>query len=165
MNLEPMRPLFRKVLLVLLGLLLLAQFIQPDRAVPAIDPARDMLSVTNAPPDIRQLVVGTCYDCHSYATNYPWYAYVAPMSFIVQDHINEGREHLNFSLWDKYAGSEEAGEAGEELLECEMPPGYYRLMHGHARLTDADKQKLVAWFSTNLAGGGGDAAGEEEEHE
>jgi hypothetical protein len=90
------------------------------------------------------------------------------MSYLVQDHITEGREHLNFSLWDKYAGSEDAGEAGEVLQEGEMPPAYYRLMHGHARLSETDKQKLVAWFTTNLGGegGGGEAsgpAGEEED--
>jgi len=156
----------RRLLLVLGALLLIAQFFQPDRSVPAFDPGDDMLAVTKAPTDIQQLVIGACYDCHSYRTQYPWYGYVAPMSYLVQDHINEGREHLNFSLWSKYAASEEAGEAAEELQEGEMPPGYYRLMHGHARLSDADKGKLVAWLQANLAGGegaGGDAGGHEEE--
>ena len=152
----------RRILLFLLGILLLAQFIQPDRTAPAPDPARDMLTITNAPADIQQLVVGACYDCHSHRTEYPWYGYITPMSFLVQDHINEGREHLNFSLWDKYAGSEEAGEAAEELQEGEMPPGYYRLMRGHGRLSDADKQKLVAWMNANLGTGGhGDRGGKE----
>ena len=155
-----MRPLFKKILLGLLGLLLIAQFFQPDRSAPAADPAVDMLAMTNAPQDIRDLVKGACYDCHSYTTDYPWYAYVAPMSFIVQDHIVEGREHLNFSQWDKYATDKHAGEAGKELEEGEMPPGYFRLMHGHGRMSDADKQKLVAWFNANL--GGGEAGGEEE---
>jgi hypothetical protein len=145
-----MRPLFKKILLGLLGLLLIIQFFQPDRSAPAADPARDMLAMTNAPQDIRDLVTGACYDCHSHATDHPWYAYVAPMSFIVQDHINEGREHLNFSLWDKFATDKHASEAGHELEEGEMPPGYYRLMHGHGRMSDADKQKLVAWFNANL---------------
>ena len=140
----------RSILLLLLGILLLAQFIQPDRSAPAADPARDMLTVTNAPADIRQLVVGACYDCHSHRTEYPWYGYITPMSFIVQDHINEAREHLNFSLWDTFAGSEEAGEAAEDLQEGEMPPGYYTLVHGEARLSDGDRNKLVAWLNANL---------------
>jgi hypothetical protein len=160
-----MRPLLKKILLGLLGLLLIAQFFQPDRSAPAADPAVDMLAMTNAPHDIRDLVTGACYDCHSYTTDYPWYAYVSPMSFIVQDHINEGREHLNFSLWDKFATDKHAREAGKELEEGEMPPGYYRLMHGHGRMGDADKQKLVAWFNANLGsvdGGGGEATEAEE---
>lgn len=144
----------RRWLAILLALVGLAQFIQPDRSVPAIDPDRDMLAVTGAPADIRELVIGACYDCHSYSTRYPWYGYVTPLSFIVQDHINEGREHLNFSVWDRYAASEDVGEAAEVLLEGEMPPGYYRLMHGHARLAHADERKLVAWFSANMPGEG-----------
>ena len=156
----------KRIIRVLVVLFLLSQFIQPDRTAPAADPANDMLSALNAPADIQQLVIGACYDCHSYKTGYPWYGYITPMNFIVQDHIDEGREHLNFSLWNKYAGSEEAGEAGEELQEGEMPPGYYRLMHAHGRLSDADKQKLAAWFNTNVPGGEGTAgSGTEEEHE
>lgn len=158
-----MRPLFKKILLGLLGLLLIAQFFQPDRSAPVADPAVDMLAMTNAPQDIRDLVTGACYDCHSYTTDYPWYAYVAPMSFIVQDHIVEGREHLNFSQWDKYATDKHAAEAGKELEEGEMPPGYYRLMHGHGRMSDADKQKLVAWFNANLGSEGSTSEAQEGE--
>ncbi|MBK6628894.1 MAG: heme-binding domain-containing protein [Flavobacteriales bacterium] len=141
----------------------MAQLFQPDRSAPTADPALDMLAMTNAPPDIRDLVTGACYDCHSYTTDHPWYAYVAPLSFIVQDHINEGREHLNFSLWDTYATDKHAGEAGKVLQDGEMPPGYYRLMHGHGRMSDADKQKLVAWFNTNLGSEGGGGMGTEAE--
>jgi len=164
-----MRSKRKKFMLAMAAVLLLIQFIQPDRSTPASDPVNDMLEVTKAPGDIRQLVVGACYDCHSYRTTYPWYGYVTPMSFIVQQHINEGREHLNFSLWDRYAASEEAGEAGEELQEGEMPPGYYRLMHAHARLSDAEKQQLATWFNTHGRGrgeerDGGVPAREDDEH-
>lgn len=156
--------MIKRILYILLGVLAVAQFFQPDRSAPAADPTRDMLAMTNAPQDIRDLVTGACYDCHSHTTDYPWYAYVAPMSFIVQDHINEGREHLNFSLWDKYATDKHAAEAGKELQEGEMPPGYYRLMHGHGRMSDANKQKLVAWFNANLGSEGeGGMASEAEE--
>ena len=155
----------KRVLIIAGGVLLLAQFIQPDRTAPAADPARDMLTITNAPADIRQLVTGACYDCHSHASTYPWYGYVTPVNFIVQHHINEGREHLNFSLWDKFAGSEDAGECGEVLQEGEMPPNYYRLMHAHARLSTADQQKLVAWFNANIPGGEGGGGGAKHEED
>lgn len=166
---EKPEDMFKRLLPIALAVLAVAQFIQPDRSAPPVVPSQDMLTMTNAPADIQGLVTGACYDCHSYTTDYPWYGYITPMNFIVQDHINEGRDHLNFSLWDKYAGSEEAGEAGEELQEGEMPPGYYRLMHGHGRLADADKKRLVAWFKANMTGGeGGESergAGKEEHEE
>lgn len=147
----------RRTLLILAILVLVAQLVQPDREVPEVDTRRDMLVMTNAPDDIRQLVVGACYDCHSYGTDHPWYAYVTPVNFIVQHHVNEGREHLNFSLWDIYSGSDDAGEAAEVLQEGEMPPGYYRLMHAHGRLSDAERESLATWFSMNMKGGGEDA--------
>lgn len=162
--------MLKRILLFVLGPFVLVQFIQPDRSVPPIDPAKDMLAITQAPADIQQLVVGACYDCHSYRTNYPWYGRLTPVNFIMQDHITEGREVLNFSLWDRYAGSEAAGENAETIQEGKMPPDYYRSMHGHGDLNAAQRQRLIAWFnSVPGAEGSSDAAsskvGEEEEED
>ncbi|MFN3874334.1 MAG: heme-binding domain-containing protein [Flavobacteriales bacterium] len=162
--------MLKRILIILLAAFLVAQFFRPDRDVPAIDPAQDMLAMTGAPQEIRSLVIGACYDCHSHATDYPWYAHITPVNFIMQHHINEGREHLNFSRWDKFAGSKHAGECGEVIQEGEMPPMYYRLMHRHGRLSDAQKQQLLTWFAANLKGGeGGKGAapegGEEEDED
>lgn len=157
--------MIKRILLIALGIFLVAQLIQPDRSVPAIDPAKDMLAMTNAPPDIRELVMGACYDCHSNQTTYTWYGYITPVNFIMQDHINQGREVLNYSLWDKYANSEAGGESGEEIAEGEMAPGYYKLMHGHGDLDAAQQKKLIAWFNGLPGvegGGGGEGMGEEE---
>ncbi len=151
--------MIKRILLIALGLFLVAQLIQPDRSVPAIDPAKDMLALTNAPPDIRELVIGAWYDCHSYQTTYPWYGKLTPMNFIMQDHIDEGRKVLNFSVWDQYTNSEAAGESGEEIVEGEMAPGYYKLMHGHGDLDAARQKELVAWFN-GLPGGEGGGSGE-----
>lgn len=144
--------MLKRVVLILFGILLVAQLVQPDRSVPTTGPATDMLIGTNAPAVIRTLVKGACYDCHSYETNYPWYALVTPFNFWLQDHINEGREVLNYSRWDVYAGTEAARESGEETAEGEMPPANYTWMHAHARLTDAQRQLVVNWFNS-LPGG------------
>lgn len=143
----------KRILLILLAAFVAAPFLRPDRSVPAIDPAQDMLTMTGAPLEVRDLVVGACYDCHSYATTYPWHVHITPVNYIMQYHINEGREHLNFPRWDKYAGSRRAGECGEVVQEGEIPPSNYRLMHRHGRLSDAQRQQLAAWFSANLGSG------------
>ena len=163
--------MLKRILLFTSGLLLMAQFIQPDRSVPVLDPSNDMLAVTNAPTDIQGLIAGACYDCHSYKTNYPWYGWITPVNFIVQNHIKEGREVLNYSVWDKYVGTEAAGESGETVQEGEMPPGYYRFMHGHGDLTAAQRQQLITWFGGQGGaeggpdgGDGGDGSEREEEH-
>lgn len=146
-----MKSIIKRISLGALVVLVVAQLFQPDRTMPPIDPANDLLVMTNAPTDIQQLVVGACYDCHSDKPVYPWYAYVTPVNFWLQAHINEGRETVNFSRWDQFAGMEEAGESGEAIAEGEMPPANYTWMHGHAKLTDAQRQKLIAWFNTNTS--------------
>lgn len=159
--------MIKRILLISLGLFLLAQLIQPDKSVPAIDPANDMLAVTNASPEIQQLVIGACYDCHSYKSTDPWYGSITPVNFIMQHHINEGREVLNFSLWDLYAGTEAAGENAETIQEGEMPPGYYRFMHSHGDLSTAQQQQLISWFSAHggSEGGPGHTGGSEGDEE
>ena len=164
-----MTVMLKRILFAIATILLLAQLAQPDRSVPPIDPAQDMLQVTAASSEIQQLVIGACYDCHSYKTQYPWWAFVTPINFWIQGHINEGREKVNYSRWDIYAGNEEAAESGKSMAEGEMPPSGYSGMHGHAKLTDAQKQQMIAWFNASIAGagkeGGGQKGGKKEDED
>jgi hypothetical protein len=89
----------------------------------------------------RALAVRACFDCHSNETTWPWYSNVAPVSWILLNHIQEGRAVLNFSEWDR--PQEGVREAGEVIREGEMPPGYYRLLHRSARLS-ADESTTLA---------------------
>ncbi len=150
----------------IVGVIAVAQLAQPDRRVPLTDPNTDLMVMTRPSAEVRTLLEGACYDCHSYATNYPWYAYVTPVNFWMQHHIDEGREVVNFSRWDVFSGSEEAGESAETILEDEMPPGYYTLMHAHGRLNATEKQLLARWFRTVAPGEGGtDGTRDEQEGE
>lgn len=92
-------------------------------------------------PSTRELAQRACFDCHSNQGELPWYGRVAPVSWVVTHHIDEGREHLNFSEMDR--PQEEAHEAAEELLEGEMPPAYYLLTHPEARLSEAETKQLA----------------------
>lgn len=143
----------RRVLLILLGLFFVAQFIQPDRRVQPPDPARDLLVMTQAPEHIRTLVTDACYDCHSDHTAYPFWTYITPVNFWVQHHVEEAREELNFSRWDLFAGTHEASESGEHIAGGEMPLPSYAWLHPSARLTDAQRAELTAWFDAHTGGG------------
>jgi mono/diheme cytochrome c family protein len=92
----------------------------------------------------RQLVVDACYACHSNEVTYPWYSNVAPFSWAVQHHIEEGREAVNYSEFATNPG--EADESIEVILNGEMPPGYFTRfgLHPEARLTQAQIDELVA---------------------
>jgi mono/diheme cytochrome c family protein len=99
-------------------------------------------------PRTRELAVRACFDCHSNETRWPWYAKVAPMSWLVQNHVDEGREHLNFTEWDK--PQKHAHEAAHEVEEGEMPMWSYLLLHGDADLPDEDKQALIRGLEATL---------------
>ena len=117
-------------------------------------------------PRTRELAQRACFDCHSNETTWPAYASVAPFSWIVQDHVDEGRALLNFSEFDR--PQEEAGEAAEVVAEGEMPLWDYALMHPSAKLSDTETRDLIAGLRATL-GGEGEVAragnGEEEEEE
>jgi len=96
----------------------------------------------------RGLARDACYDCHSNETDWPWYAYVAPVSWWIVDHVNDGRRHLNFSEWDK--PNEDADEIISQVATGEMPfPDYLRL-HPEARLSSEETQDLIDGLSRTL---------------
>jgi len=99
-------------------------------------------------PETRALAKQACFDCHSNETEWPAYASIAPASWLVQHDVDEGRAVLNFSEWTR--PQEEAKEASEEVLEGEMPPAAYMLVHAHARLTPADRDRLARGLARTL---------------
>ncbi len=99
-------------------------------------------------PGTRALALRACFDCHSNQTRWPWYSNVAPVSWLVQADVDEGRRVLNFSEWTR--GFEEAQESGETVRNQEMPPRSYLLLHPEAKLSDAERQQLAAGLDATL---------------
>lgn len=97
-----------------------------------------------ATPRTRELMVRACYGCHSNEVEYPSYASVAPISWMVQSHIDEGRDEVNYSEWDQ--STRGGDDTIEVILDGSMPPSYYTRfgLHPEAKLTDAEIQELVA---------------------
>jgi hypothetical protein len=117
-------------------------------------------------PRTRELTVLACFDCHSNEVEYPWYAGIAPMSWAVQLHVEQGRAKVNYSEWDH--PQKEADESAETVIEGEMPPTYYTLLtHSAARLTDAERQELIdglnATFETDDRDGDDDRDDEDDD--
>jgi hypothetical protein len=99
-------------------------------------------------PETRALARQACFDCHSNETEWPAYANIAPVSWLVQRDVNEGRALLNFSEWAR--PQEEAKQASGEVLEGEMPPAAYKLVHPYARLSAADRDRLAQGLARTL---------------
>lgn len=95
-------------------------------------------------PQTRALAKRACFDCHSNETVWPWYASVAPVSWLTQRDVNGGRRHLNFSEWNK--PQRHAGHVAEEIRGGDMPPWFYLPMHPEAKLTAEEKAALIAGF-------------------
>ena len=101
----------------------------------------------------------SCYACHSNETDWPPYSYVAPMSWLVRNDVEAGRDRLNFSNWGEDAGR--ADDAIESIEDGEMPLGRYTLIHRDATLTTEERDVLVQALLAMDAddGGGGDGGG------
>ena len=93
-------------------------------------------------PQTEQLAMQACGDCHSNQTTWPWYSNIAPISWVVQHHVDHGRQILNFS--DIGSSSQRGVDRAARAVESgHMPPAYYTIMHPNANLSAADTQKLI----------------------
>jgi hypothetical protein len=105
---------------------------------------------TNAPPaHVAALLHAACYDCHSNTTKWPWYAHIAPASWLVVHDVVEGREHLNLSEWpadNPVRAAKRLENMGDEIGYGSMPLKKYTAIHADARLTDADRKELTDWL-------------------
>ncbi|PHS34116.1 MAG: cytochrome C [Sulfurovum sp.] len=129
----------KKILLTLVALLIVIQFIPygKDHTNPKVvaEPKWDT-------PKTRELFMKACVDCHSFETKWPVYSNVAPVSWIVYNHVLEGREHFNVSNWG-HQKKNDGEDAAEEVEEGEMPLTSYLLVHPEAKLSEDEKAQLI----------------------
>jgi hypothetical protein len=107
-----------------------------------------------APAEVTEILDRACADCHSHRTEWPWYAYVAPVNLLVWHDVDEGREYMNLSTWGEQSDAERRHtlqDVVEVVHEGEMPLWIYLPTHPEARLSDADKKTLVAWAKAEKA--------------
>jgi len=98
-------------------------------------------------PRTEELMRGACMDCHSNETQWPWYSNVAPVSWLVQRDVEEGRDRLNLST-----DAPEVEEMIHAIDEGEMPPLQYKPTHPGARLSDSEKQELTRGLQATFGG-------------
>ncbi|MDF1799772.1 MAG: heme-binding domain-containing protein [Planctomycetota bacterium] len=139
----------KKFALALVALLVLIQLVPVDTENP------EVTAEVDAPTEVLEILRRACYDCHSNETVWPWYTHLAPVNFLVAHDVEEGREHLNFSEWDRYDPERRAhkiSEVWEEVEEGEMPLWFYTPLHPEAELSAADLAALEAWARTEGEG-------------
>ncbi len=137
----------KKLFFAAVALLIGAQFIPMNLTNPSYDAAVSM----QVPKEVRPILQKACYDCHSNHTKFPWYAKVAPVSWVLASHVNEGRKALNFSTWKKMDSSlqQERIDRMYHVVKIGfMPKQSYTWMHPESKLDKAEKQVLKRWVES-----------------
>ncbi len=123
--------------------------------------AHDNPPVTSEPqwdsPRTRELFFRACGDCHSNETRWPWYSNIAPISWLVQRDVDEGRAACNVSEWGQ--AEQNCGDSAETLAEGSMPPRSYVLLHPSARLDAAERDALIQGLLATFGGEDGEREG------
>ena len=106
------------------------------------------MAETNPPENVRKILSESCFDCHSNSTKYPWYDNITPVNYWLNDHVKDGKKHLNFSDWSTYSlkkKEHKMDELYEEVEKGEMPLNSYTWTHSEANLTQEQISEMVAW--------------------
>jgi hypothetical protein len=145
-----MKKLLKYVLLSLVLIFVAAQFVRPSFSNPPVNPAHEL----RPPANVQAIMDRSCMDCHSHRTRLPWYSRISPVSWWLADHIEHGREELNFSEFGTYSQKKAAHkleEVHEMVKKGEMPLREYTWGHWDARLSPQDKQTLIEWADAERA--------------
>lgn len=144
----------KKILLYGIIIFLSFQLIQIDKENPSVNKKIDYNRVTHASPEIQKILKKACYDCHSNEVNYPWYSSIAPISWFIKEHVNQGKEYVNFSEYGKYNRyqKEHINSSLYRVIENKiMPLNSYLWMHKEANLSEEDYILLLNWFQTQCS--------------
>ncbi len=128
--------------------LVIMQFFPIKRIVGPVKPGASIMDDASVPDDIKTSLKAACFDCHSNQPAYPWYASIAPISWWLAGHIEEGRSDLNFSEWSQLSAEQKAHKKREMCVEIEatrMPLTPYKILHSEARLSDAQVKAICDW--------------------
>ncbi|HEY7955230.1 MAG TPA: heme-binding domain-containing protein [Polyangia bacterium] len=131
-----------KLFLGAVGLIAAVQLVRCERTNPPVT------GDIETPADVKQVMRRACYDCHSNETRWPWYAQLAPVSWLLHRDVVEGRRHLNFSEWDKLPADRRQrrkASCGREVKSGDMPLWFYLPLHPAAKLSDRDRSLLQDW--------------------
>ncbi|CAA7390158.1 heme-binding domain-containing protein [Chryseobacterium fistulae] len=143
----------KKIFFLCLVGFVIIQFVPIDRINRPVKKAVNFVDSQKSPEKIKSLIKAACYDCHSDETVYPKYAYIAPLSWSIKDHVNEGRERINFSIWGTYNKDLKESmltKSIQTINNKSMPLPGYIVYHKDANLSDAERSLLTQYFEELL---------------
>ena len=135
-------------------LFLVAQFVRPTRTNPAVDESQTIFARTQMTPPVKDILDRSCRDCHSNQTEWPWYTNVAPLSWFIVNHVNEGRKNWSLSEWgklDRDRQDRKLRQICDEVSDGGMPLSTYTPLHPGSKLSPADVKTLCDWTAAERA--------------
>ncbi|WP_345007716.1 heme-binding domain-containing protein [Snuella lapsa] len=138
----------KRILLIVLGVIIIAQFFRPQKNEGDLASVAPFLLDTNPSDDVKGILEESCYDCHSDVTRYPWYNNITPINYWMAGHVNDGKKHFNVSKWQGNSikrKDHKFDELIEMVEEKHMPLKSYTWTHKEARLTNEQIKLVVDW--------------------
>lgn len=135
----------------LLLLLIALQFIPTSKNSQEETPETDFIKTYQPEAAISAILVASCYDCHSNSTQYPWYSHIQPFAYLMEQHIVEGKEELNFSEFTQYSNRMKRRKFQSiinELKNESMPLPSYERINEKGALSAEQRKQLIEWFES-----------------
>ena len=139
----------KKALVVLCLIFFAIQLIQPAHNKGGQVSSSDFAVLYDVPKPVEYILQNACYDCHSNNTQYPWYSNIQPLAWMMERHIKNGKEKLNFNDFGKNTTRKQISKlkgASNQIKDNAMPIISYSMMHEKANLTHEEKQVVIKWM-------------------
>lgn len=149
-----MKKILKYIAIFIIIALVVIQFINRPEKINSPATQDDITEALSVNANIDKMLKSSCYDCHSNQPRYPWYSEIAPFSWWIEEHIEDGRDELNFSEWatfSKRKRDHKLEEMIEEVEEGHMPLPKYKWMHSEARLSEEQIEQLEEWINSERA--------------
>lgn len=137
------------LLIVFVGIQFIPTTLNQSKDIPATDIVKSYV----VPEKVVKIFKTSCYDCHSNNTNYPWYNKLQPVAWLLEGHIKDGKEELNFNEFDSYSIRRKKSKLksiASQIEDEEMPLFSYTLIHQDAKLSENDKTEVLAWIDSMI---------------
>ena len=138
----------KRVGLGILAFLLAAQVVPVNRRNPPVDSSGTIYANQSVPANVKAVFERSCKNCHSDETAWPWYSYIAPMSWVIARDVHHARSAMNFSEWGSYSAKgkeDKLEEICEQVTNGDMPDRKYLFFHRQASITEQERSAVCQW--------------------
>ncbi len=143
--------ILKGTLIAIAVVFIIIQFFRPEKNISDQPSVNAIEKHYEVPENVDALLRASCYDCHSNNTVYPIYNNIQPVAWWLADHVNEGKEDLNFDEFNAYTDKKKKKKLSKiikTIEEGEMPLTSYTLIHTKTKLSQEQQNAIKDWAET-----------------